>query len=213
MTNRGYFISIEGVEGVGKSTNLAYVQELLTRHEIDFVTTREPGGTEISEKIRALLLDKTNVGMTTKTELMLVFAARSQHLETLIEPAIASGQWVITDRFTDSTYAYQGGGRGMPEQLIAELDEFAIGCYQPDLTLLLDLPTDIGLARAGQRGELDRFESESAAFFNRVRDAFLARARLQPHRFRVIDASQDIESVQAEIKVALEPMIQRWQNR
>lgn len=212
MTNRGCFISIEGVEGVGKSTNLAYIQELLADANIDFVTTREPGGTDISEKIRALLLDKTNVGMTAKTELMLMFAARSQHLETLIEPAVAAGQWVITDRFTDSTYAYQGGGRGMSEQLIAELDEFAIGCYQPDLTLLLDLPTEVGLARAERRGELDRFESESRAFFHAVREAFLARAKSYPERFRVIDAGQDIEAVQADIKAALQPFIDRWQN-
>lgn len=213
VSNRGRFISIEGVEGVGKSTNLEYVQSLLTQAGIEFLTTREPGGTELSEKIRELLLDKSNTDMTAKTELMLVFAARAQHVDTLIEPAMASGKWVVSDRFTDSTYAYQGGGRGMAAEMIAELDEFAISSYQPDLTILLDLPTEVGLARAGRRGELDRFESESDDFFQRVRNAFLMRAEQYPERFRIIDASQALDQVQADIRQALLPVMDCWRGR
>lgn len=210
MPQRGCFVSIEGVEGVGKSTNLEFVERLLTEAKIDFVTTREPGGTNISEKIREILLDKSNVGMSHKTELMLVFAARAQHVEQLIEPNIAAGRWVVTDRFTDSTYAYQGGGREMSLDLIKWLDDFAINSYQPDLTLLLDLPTEVGLARANRRGELDRFESESASFFTRVRDGFLQRAEQAPERFCIIDASQDLNTVQTSIQEALAPMLSAW---
>jgi dTMP kinase len=212
MPKRGCFVSIEGVEGVGKSTNLEFVQNLLAAAKIDFVTTREPGGTDISEKIREILLDKNNVGMTHKTELMLVFAARAQHVEQFIEPNIAAGRWVVTDRFTDSTYAYQGGGREMSLDLIKSLDNFAINSYQPDLTLLLDLPTEVGLARATRRGELDRFESESSSFFTRVRDAFLHRAEQAPERFRIIDASQELKTVQASIQEALAPMLSDWRD-
>lgn len=211
MTKRGKFISIEGVEGVGKSTNLAFVQALLDEAGIEYVLTREPGGTELAEKIRDLLLDKSNTGMTETTELMLVFAARAQHVKTLIEPAIASGKWVITDRFTDSTYAYQGGGRQMSDELIRELELLSIDAYQPDQTILLDLPTEVGLERAGRRGELDRFESESDAFFARVRQAFLDRAK-SSERICVIDASTEIEIVQADIRRELFPTIQKWCN-
>lgn len=210
MAKRGRFLTIEGVEGVGKSTNLEFMQSLLREAGIDYVTTREPGGTDISEKIRDILLDKSHVEMSDKTELMLVFAARAQHLHEVIEPNLASGRWVISDRFTDSTYAYQGGGREMPEGLIAEIDKFAINQYQPDLTVLLDLPEEIGLARAGRRGELDRFESESGQFFQRVRSAFLGRAERYSERIRVIDASVEIEAVQAAIREVLEPYLKNW---
>ena len=210
MSKLGIFISIEGVEGVGKSTNLAYVQSLLDTAGIDYVTTREPGGTEIAEKIRDLLLDKSNTGMTDQTELMLVFAARAQHVRSFIQPAINEGKWVICDRFTDSTYAYQGGGRQMAPELIRELEVIAIDGYEPDHTLLLDLPTEIGLARASKRGELDRFESESQKFFSRVRAAFLERATQCEQRFTVIDASHDLETVQASIEKALTPTIEKW---
>lgn len=210
MTKRGLFITVEGVEGVGKSTNLAFIESLLTAQEISFVTTREPGGTPLAEKVRDLLLDKDNTEMADITELMLVFAARAQHVSMLIEPALARGEWVICDRFTDSTYAYQGGGRNMSFDLIQRIDEVALNQYQPDITLLLDLPIEVGLERASQRGELDRFERESIGFFNRVRDTFLHRASLEPGRFRLLDASQSLNSVQVAIGVAIEQAIEGW---
>jgi dTMP kinase len=211
MTKRGCFISIEGVEGVGKSTNLEFVQSLLSQQGIPFVTTREPGGTPLAEKIRELLLDKNNEEMTDTTELMLVFAARAQHVESLIEPALNRGDWVVCDRFTDSTYAYQGGGRGMSFELIQQIDAVALSQYQPDQTILLDLPIEIGLQRASLRGELDRFERESTSFFDRVRRAFLCRAAEQPNRFVVIDAGQPLDDVQRGIEAAIRSAITSWQ--
>jgi dTMP kinase len=212
MTKPGCFISIEGVEGVGKSTNLAVIQALLSESGIPFVTTREPGGTPLAEKIRAVLLDKENDEMTDITELMLVFAARAQHVQTLIKPALARGDWVICDRFTDSTYAYQGGGRQMSPDLIQQIDLVALDQYQPDITILLDLPVEVGLERAGSRGELDRFELESKAFFSRVRDAFLNRASQDPDRFIVIDAGLPLSEVSANIVSSLRSVLNQWQN-
>lgn len=210
MTKRGLFITIEGVEGVGKSTNLAFIESLLAADGITFVTTREPGGTPLAEKVRDLLLDKNNTEMADITELMLVFAARAQHVATFIEPALSRGQWVICDRFTDSTYAYQGGGRNMSSGLIQRIDEVALGQYQPDITLLLDLPIEVGLERASQRGELDRFERESVDFFNRVRNTFLDRANAEPARFRLLDASQSLDDVQVAIRTAIEQALKGW---
>jgi dTMP kinase len=210
MKKRGLFISIEGVEGVGKSTNISLIQEMLGAAKIDYVTTREPGGTPIAEKIRELLLDKQNVEMTNRAELLLVFAARAQHIQELIEPTLASGSWVITDRFTDSTYAYQGGGRGAATAEIKGIEQFAIRSFQPDLTILLDLATEIGLERAGKRGELDRFESETAEFFEQVRSTFLSRAAQFPDRFRVIDAGCSLGDVQQAIRNQLQPVIDEW---
>jgi dTMP kinase len=212
MKKRGLFISIEGVEGVGKSTNISLIQEMLGAAKIDYVTTREPGGTPIAEKIRELLLDKQNVEMTNRAELLLVFAARAQHIQELIEPTLASGSWVITDRFTDSTYAYQGGGRGAATAEIKEIEQFAIRSFQPDLTILLDLATEIGLERAGKRGELDRFESETAEFFEQVRSTFLSRAAQFPDRFRVIDAGCSLGDVQQAIRNQLQPVIDEWRS-
>lgn len=206
----GRFISIEGVEGVGKSTNLGVIQQLLTEANIPFITTREPGGTPLSEKIREILLDKQNTAMTDITELMLVFAARAQHVETLIKPALARGEWVICDRFTDSTYAYQGGGRQMSADLIRQIDEVALNQYRPDITVLLDLPVEVGLSRAGNRGELDRFERESKDFFVRVRNTFLQLAQQDPSRFVVIDASQSLLEVSANIGSELDSFIRKW---
>jgi len=210
MTKRGLFISIEGVEGVGKSTNLAFIQSLLAAQDIPFVTTREPGGTPLAEKIRDLLLDKNNTEMADITELMLVFAARAQHVSVLIEPALSRGEWVICDRFTDSTYAYQGGGRNTSSDLIQSIDEVALKQYQPDITLLLDLPIEVGLERASQRGELDRFETESVDFFKRVRDTFLLRASREPERFRPIDASKSLDDVQVAIEIVIKQAIEGW---
>ncbi|MFT7140884.1 MAG: dTMP kinase [Candidatus Azotimanducaceae bacterium] len=210
MTKRGLFITIEGVEGVGKSTNLAFIHSLLAAADIPFVTTREPGGTPLAEKIRHLLLDKNNTEMADITELMLVFAARAQHVSMLIEPALSRGEWVVCDRFTDSTYAYQGGGRNVSSDLIQSIDVVALNQYRPDITLLLDLPIEVGLERASQRGELDRFERESVEFFKRVRDTFLARAKREPLRFRLIDAGQSLAEVQIAIQIAITQAIEDW---
>ncbi|MDH5546002.1 MAG: dTMP kinase [Gammaproteobacteria bacterium] len=199
----GKFITMEGGEGAGKSTNMAFVQQFLEDKGIDLLVTREPGGTRLSEKIRELLLDKANQEMTDNTELLLMFAARAQHLEELIRPAVAAGQWVLCDRFTDATYAYQGGGRGMDYGRIAALEAWVQQGLAPDLTLLLDLPVETGMARAGERGELDRFEREEQAFFQRVREAYLERARQAPERYRIIDASRPLEEVQSQLAQVL----------
>ena len=195
----GKFITLEGSEGAGKSTAMQAVQSWAQQAGLDFVITREPGGTPLAEKIRELLLDKNQTSMSDDTELLLMFAARAQHISELIQPSMAAGQWVICDRFTDATYAYQGGGRGIANERIAQLEQWVQGNLRPDLTLLLDLPVEQGLARAGQRGDLDRFEQEQTAFFERVRAAYLDRAQQFPHQYRIIDASQDIEIVRDQI--------------
>jgi dTMP kinase len=195
----GLFITIEGAEGVGKSTNITFVKTLLTSLGIKHVTTREPGGTPLAERVRTLLLDKNEEAMDPMTELLLMFAARRQHVEELIRPALAKGQWVICDRFTDSTYAYQGGGRGLDMQSIQALEQFCLGDFRPDLTLVLDLDAAAGMKRAMVRAELDRFEREDEAFFERVRQVFLERAQ-QGEPYHVIDASQSLAAVQAQIQ-------------
>lgn len=204
---KGLFITLEGGEGAGKSTQLAYVQQLLEAAGKTVHVTREPGGTPLSEQIRALLLDHTQAAMSADTELLLMFAARAQHLAELIRPALDAGEWVLCDRFTDATYAYQGGGRGIEMNRIAVLEDWVQGTLRPDLTLLLDLPVAVGMARAGERGELDRFEREQQDFFERVRQAYLARALAEPQRYRVLDAAQGIEAVQHQIDDALSPFL------
>lgn len=201
--SRGRFITLEGGEGVGKSTNLQFIQQLLAQKQIDVLLTREPGGTELAEKIRQLLLEKHIEAITPQAELLLVFAARAQHIEHVILPALAQGKWVLSDRFTDATYAYQGGGRNMDDRLIAWLEETVQGDLRPDLTLLLDAPVETGLLRAQHRGKLDRFESEQLDFFQRVRQAYLARARQNPRRYAVIDAAQPLAEVQMQIGLAI----------
>lgn len=208
---KGMFITLEGGEGAGKSTQMAFVQQRLQQHlhktgKILHVT-REPGGTGLSEKIRDLLLDHRQTAMDSDTELLLMFAARAQHLAQLIRPALDSGEWVLCDRFTDATYAYQGGGRGIDMARIAVLEDWVQGELRPDLTLLLDLPIEVGMARAGERGELDRFEREQQAFFERVRQTYRDRAANEPDRYRIIDASQDIEQVQRDIDAVLAPLL------
>lgn len=203
----GVFITVEGIEGVGKTTNMAFVQNFLQSYGVNLTVTREPGGTPLAEKIRALLLDHSDEALNEDAELLLVFAARAQHLNQLIKPALAEGRWVLSDRFTDATYAYQGGGRGLSFDMIAQLEQSVQGTLRPDLTLLLDVPVDVGLARAGQRGELDRFEREKQAFFEKVRDTYLARAAAEPERFATIDASQPLVQVQADIAAALTPFL------
>jgi dTMP kinase len=197
--NNGKFVTLEGSEGAGKTTALNAIRDWLTEKGVEFTVTREPGGTPTAEKIRDLLLDKNNQQITSDTELLLMFAARAQHLNELILPKLSQGQWVICDRFTDATYAYQGGGRGIAMDRISHLESWVQGELRPDLTLLLDLPVDQGLARAGERSEPDRFELEKVAFFERVRQVYLDRANQFPQQFRIIDASKSIEQVQEQI--------------
>lgn len=196
MIERGKFITLEGGEGVGKSTNLAFLQTRLLDAGIDVRVTREPGGTPLGEAIRGLLLNEGPTAPSALAEVLLVFAARAQHIQEVIEPALAAGRWVLCDRFTDATYAYQGFARGLSQSAIATLESLVQGSLQPDLTVLLDLPPSIGLKRASQRAELDRFEVEDEAFFNRVREGYLTRSLENPERWLVINAGQDLEGVQ-----------------
>ena len=204
---QGLFITVEGTEGVGKSTNMAFIETWLNKAGKELIITREPGGTELGEKLRTVLLDAKEQSMCDDTELLLMFAARAQHLQEVILPALDAGKWVLCDRFTDSTYAYQGGGRGIDKARIAQLEQWVQGERRPDMTLILDLPIDVGLERAGKRSEPDRFELEKHDFFNKVRDAFLARAESNPQRYTVIDASPAIEEVQRSIQSVLEKMV------
>lgn len=198
----GQFITLEGIEGVGKSTNLAFVADWLRAAGIDVVVTREPGGTPLAERVRELLLDG-EAGISPLAELLLVFAARASHVEEVVRPALSAGRWVLCDRFTDATYAYQGGGRGLPASQIAALEHLVQQGLQPQLTLLLDAPLATASRRQAQRGSADRFEQEEAAFFARVRNAYLERAAVQPQRVRVIDAGRALAEVQASLAAAL----------
>jgi len=200
---RGKFITIEGGEGAGKSTNIAFIRAWLEQHNVSVVETREPGGTVLAEQIRDILLDNKTRNMADDTELLLMFAARAQHIKEVIEPNLQQGNWILCDRFTDATYAYQGGGRGIAMQRIAALEEWVQGPLRPDLTIILDLPIEMGLERAGKRSQPDRFEQEGLAFFKRVRDTYLQRAQAQPQRYAVIDASPKLEIVQQDIANAL----------
>lgn len=204
---RGKFLTIEGTEGVGKSTNIAFIQQLLSDRGIELVLTREPGGTPLAESIRELLLAKREEAVDEMAELLLMFAARAQHLANVIKPALERGAWVLSDRFTDATYAYQGGGRDVDMGKIAALEQLVQGDLRPDLTLILDIDVAQGLARASQRGELDRFETEKLNFFEKVRQTYLARAGQFPDRYRVVDAGQDLQSVQQDIKAVLADML------
>jgi dTMP kinase len=200
---RGRFITVEGTEGVGKSTNIAFIQGLLSSAGIEHIVTREPGGTALAEEIRNVLVVPREEPMCELTELLLVFAARAQHLQSLIEPNLAKGIWVLCDRFTDATFAYQGGGRGLSTAVIGQLQDLVQGGLRPDCTLLLDAPVDVGMARAGARGALDRFEQEKQAFFEKVRGAYLERVAQEPDRFVVVDASTNLQVVQDSIAKAL----------
>jgi len=205
------FITIEGIEGVGKSSNLEFVRARLVAAGKQVRVTREPGGTALGEEIRELLLQHRQDGMTSDCELLLMFAARAEHLARVIRPALAAGEWVLCDRFTDATYAYQGGGRGVAPARIAELERWVQDTLRPDLTLLLDVPVTVGLARAGERSEPDRFEREARVFFERVRTTYLDLARQQPQRYRVIDASRPLQDVQHDIARALDAYLQEAQ--
>ena len=210
MTANGLFITLEGPEGAGKSTNRDYLAELRGATGREVVLTREPGGTPLAERIREILLAPAAEPMAVDTELLLMFAARAQHLAQVIRPALARGALVLCDRFVDATYAYQGGGRGVPVERIATLEAFVLGDLQPDLTLVFDLPVEIGLARAARRGALDRFEQEQRAFFEAVRQTYLDRAQVVPARYRLIDASRSLAEVQADLRAlvaTLEPTL------
>ena len=205
----GLFITLEGPEGAGKSTNREYLAERLREQGIEVVLSREPGGTPLAERIRELLLAPSDEIMDSDTELLLVFAARAQHLAQVIRPALARGAVVLCDRFTDATYAYQGGGRGLSEARIAELERFVQGELRPNLTLVFDLPVEIGLSRAAARGRLDRFEQEGRAFFDAVRHTYLQRAQAAPARYRVLDAAQSLEAVQRAIDALMPEILER----
>ena len=200
---RGLFVTIEGLEGAGKSTHVEAIRRSLEARGVEVVVTREPGGTAVGERIRAIVLDPAVQGMSAMTELLLVFAARAQHLAEVIEPALAAGRWVLCDRFTDASYAYQGGGRAMGRAPVQALEGLVQGQLRPDLTLLLDVPPAVGLARAGTRGDADRFEREALAFFERARAAYLERAAESPQRYRIIDTDRPIGEVSAALEQAL----------
>lgn len=201
--NRGIFITIEGVEGVGKSTNIEFIKQYLGNLNIDYLVTREPGGTLLAENIRDLLLSIGDDSPVELCELLLIFSARAQHIEKVIEPALKGGTWVICDRFTDATYAYQGGGRGMNAKLISELETMVQGSLRPDLTIILDLDPETGLSRARNRGELDRFEKEHVDFFMKVREVYLQIATNYPERCAVINAGNELDEVSRDIELLL----------
>jgi dTMP kinase len=209
-TIRGRFISLEGVEGVGKSTHMQFVCAELRARGLTVLETREPGGTPEADEIRATLLKVRGGAFDPMAELLLMFSARAVHVEKLIRPALAAGTWVVCDRFTDASYAYQGGGRGIPTARIAALERMVLRGLKPDLTLLLDVKVAVGMARARKRGALDRFEREQDAFFERVRRVYLARARREPRRIIKVDAGQDIPSVQRDLAAILDERMERW---
>lgn len=205
---QGRFITVEGIEGVGKTTNMEFIHQQLLASGKDVVVTREPGGTLLGEAIRGLLLDPQYKGMDPDCELQLMFAARAEHLDKVIRPAIETGRWVLCDRFTDATYAYQGGGRGLDSDKIAVLEKLVQGDFRPDLTLLLDVPVEVGLTRAGNRSAPDRFEQEKVEFFERVRQAYLDMAERHDGRYRVIDAGRPLPQVQEQLAVAMGTFMQ-----
>ena len=203
----GRFVTLEGIEGAVKSSHLDSVEQRLRQAGKRVLKTREPGGTPVAEKIRSVLLDKDNRDMSHDAELLLVFAARAEHLDTVIRPALRAGTWVVCDRFTDATYAYQGGGRRIDQRRIAALEQWVQGDLRPDLTLVLDLPVEQGLERAKHRSQADRFELETVEFFERVRQNYLERAKASAGRMRVVDASTSREQVRAQIAATLEALL------
>ena len=205
---QGAFITIEGIEGAGKSTCMQVVAEQIDAQDIALLQTREPGGTSLGEDLRELLLGHRHTGMADDTELLLMFAARAEHIQRKILPALQAGQWVLCDRFTDATYAYQGAGRGIPAQRIEVLENWVQGPLRPDLTIVMDLPVAQGLERAGKRSAPDRFESEALGFFERVRQGYLEIAQSDPQRVRVVDASRDLEQVSGSIRRLIGDFIQ-----
>ena len=204
----GCFITLEGGEGVGKSTNLAFVAGLLETAGFDVLRTREPGGTPLAERVREIIVSPSGEAVPPIAELLLIFAARSLHIEGCIRPALAAGRWVLCDRFTDASYAYQGAGRALGESPVRWLETQVQGDLRPDLTLLLDADPVVGLARAGARGAADRFERERLEFFRRVRSGYLARAEAEPGRFRIVDAAQSLEDVRHDLTQHIRKFLQ-----
>lgn len=194
---RGKFITLEGMDGAGKSTHIPDIIKLLESKGVEVVSTREPGGTTLGEQLRTLLL---NEPMHPETETLLMFAARREHIAKVIEPALVRGAWVLSDRFTDATYAYQSGGRGVPASKVIELEAWVQGNLQPDLTLLFDVPVEVSVARLASARAPDKFERESSAFFTKIRNAYLDRANENPNRFCVINSNQALDDVKAEVK-------------
>jgi len=209
---RASFITLEGIEGAGKTTCMAQLRLLLEQAGIGFLETREPGGTQLGEDLRQLLLGHKHTGMSDDAELLLMFASRAEHLQQKILPALDNGQWVLCDRFTDATYAYQGGGRGIAYDRIRNLEDWVQQGLKPDLTLLLDLPVDLGLERAGKRSAPDRFESEAGMFFEKVRQTYLDLAAREPDRIKVIDASLTLDEVLAQITSTMNHFLSRHQS-
>ena len=202
------FITIEGIECAGKSIQLVFIQRYLTEQGKTLTITREPGGTNLGEQIRTLLLTPTKDGMASDTELLLMFAARAEHVAQVIKPALERGDWVLSDRFTDATFAYQGGGRGINQQRIAEIADWTLNGLQPDLTLLFDLTVELGQQRVLSRNEgIDRFEQEKIEFFQRIRDCYLERAKQDPNRIKILDASQSITDIESQIAKILDEMM------
>jgi dTMP kinase len=208
---RGLFITLEGGEGAGKSTVLAAMRAALETAGIAYVATREPGGTPLGEALRALVLDPRHASTCPEAELLMMFASRAQLVREVVQPALEAGQWVLSDRFTDASFAYQGGGRGLPPAVIAELERWSIDGLKPDRTLLLDVPVAIGLDRiAGRAGGRDRMEAQSEDFFERVRAAYRARAAAEPARFEVVDATQPAQAVAAQVSASLARLAADW---
>ncbi len=204
----GRFITVEGIEGAGKTSNLDFIRQRLLAAGKELLVTREPGGTPLGEEIRSLLLAHREDGMCADAELLLMFAARAEHIERKIRPAIAAGRWVLCDRFTDATFAYQGGGRAIASARIRQIRDWVQGPLDPDLTIILDVPAEVGLRRAGKRSRPDRFEREAAAFFERVRAVYLEIARAEPGRIRLIDACGELRGVQAQITQVIDRLLE-----
>lgn len=204
---QGKFITLEGIDGAGKSTQLAWIVDLLQQAGLQPVVTREPGGTPFGEQLRALLLDNASV-MHAETEALLMFAARREHLDKVILPSLTQGQWVISDRFTDASYAYQGGGRGLSQDKLKALEQWTLGTLQPDLTLYFDVQVELGQQRVSRIKHRDRFEKEQADFFQRVRAAYLDRARQFPQRIKIIDSSQSLEDVGRVVEHSLQALLE-----
>lgn len=209
-TKRARFITLEGIEGVGKSTHLKFIADWLRTHGREPLVTREPGGTRLADEIRRLLLTPRSQPVAPMAELLLMFAARASHVEQVIWPALISGRWVLCDRFTDASYAYQGGGRRLPQRQIAALEHMVTHGLKPDLTLLLDAPVPVGMTRVRQRGARDRFELERQAFFERVRRVYLRRARNEPRRVRIIRADVSLSAVREQILNVLQQRVLPW---
>lgn len=210
IPGKGLFLVLEGTEGVGKSTNIDFINKYLSSKDVPLTLTREPGGTPLAEEIRELLLSPRDEKVAESTELLLMFAARAQHLQEVILPALNDGKWVLSDRFTDATYAYQGGGRELDIDKISQLENLVQESLRPDMVIILDLAIEEGLERARERAELDRFEQEETAFFERVRATYLNRAQNHPERYVIIDASKPLPEVQNSIQGVLDKLLEQY---